>query len=476
MKLEEIKEPSELIKHLADYTQRLKGIKRVCHYTKLSSISSILKNGYWYLGNPKKMNDLFEYKKYKEVYLKQHIFFACFMAEQGESVAMWSMYAQPWEDGVRVSIPIDSFKEWISGIKEVFPVDPKTGTVINSSPIPVSNAPVSVVRVAYADISTTDAYIKCADKDNYLIGNPYVYSDLAGYIKDTAWEYEREIRLRVDWPFENSFDYLAVKIPESVLMRIEICKGPRYSGKEILTSLPKHYKSMVDISTSKFSEKIGWIPCDDCTNKNGQADSKVLPSGNGIVDAIYERGQAVPSFEKALRSDNSKELKVLGFSAEGFLHTYRKDLIRFLGKGNSIKVLLSSPKTDFTQQASEMENRPKDAIDQSIKSALSILQAIHESVEKTSTITGSIEIRFYDTEIRNQCLICTNYLGASEAWLTLLMPPLSATNCPMVKLSDPADCENYFTTIWERHKHNSITADEIGSVLSTFDSCPLKIS
>lgn len=459
MKFENIKNYSELTDYLSDSVQRLKNIKHVCHYTKLSAITSILNSGYWYFSNPEKMNDLFEFKKFKDKSAWKRIFFASFMAEQGESVAMWSMYAQPWEEGVKVSIPIEAFKEWVESIKEVYPIVAKAK---KGTPFPITEAPISIVRVAYADIDSSVMCIKCAEKENKTFGDPYCYPSLAGYIKDTAWDYEKEIRLRVDWPEDSSFENVAVKVPESVLSKIEICKGPRYSGKEILTSLPRKYRSSIDITTSNFSEKIGWIPCDDCKKIGNSVSlttkSKDILADNRIIEHIYEKGHAIPSLEKSMSSEDSKELRILGFSAEGFLHTYRKELIQFLRSGKNIKILLSKPATLLTRQASEMESRPQDAIDQSIISAVGIIRAIRESAKTASSCCGEIETRFFDTEIRNQCIICLDNFGRSKAWLTMLMPPLAATNCPMAELTDGTDCENYFSTIWDRHDKDTIMA------------------
>lgn len=85
--------------------------KFVCHYTKLDAAIAIIKSMFWYLGNAEDMNDNSETQHFANMW--SNIFYTCFMTEQTESIAMWSMYAQPWEDGVMLRIPMDRFKKWV---------------------------------------------------------------------------------------------------------------------------------------------------------------------------------------------------------------------------------------------------------------------------------------------------------------------------------------------------------------------------
>ena len=41
------------------------------------------------------------------------------MMEDDESIGMWSMYAQPWRDGIKISIPKDILKKWVSEVDEI---------------------------------------------------------------------------------------------------------------------------------------------------------------------------------------------------------------------------------------------------------------------------------------------------------------------------------------------------------------------
>ena len=69
---------------------------------------------------------------------------------------------------------------------------------------------------------------------------------------------------------------------------------------------------------------------------------------------------------------------------------------------------------------------------------------------------GKFEIRYYDTELRNQMLICEDSEENYYAWMTVLTPPLAAVNCPMIEFSDAARCVDYFNVIWDRHGKDAV--------------------
>ncbi len=77
--------------------------------------------------------------------------------------------------------------------------------------------------------------------------------ELAGYIKDSAWSYEKEMRLRVDLPESYSGNAVYLKLPKEFLDQIKVMTGPQFKGPR-----PENYLS------SQFTDKLKWIPCGDC--------------------------------------------------------------------------------------------------------------------------------------------------------------------------------------------------------------------
>ena len=179
------------------------------------------------------------------------------------------------------------------------------------------------------------------------------------------------------------------------------------------------------------------------------------------IKRIHLKGQAIKSFEESLKSDMCKEIKILGFSAHGFTHSYRYELTRFVASGGHLKYLLSKQDTLFIKQAAEMEGLSENAITESVNAAIEIIRSIYRDAKnrlrKQGDTIGTVEVRLYDTEIRNQLLLCTDSNNCTSAWMSILIPPLAAVNCQMIEYSDAENCIDYFNTIWNRHEKDTIT-------------------
>ena len=96
----------------------------------------MLRSQTMHLSNAKYMNDQLEYQT-GDPEIWKNLFFSCFMMEEDESIGMWSMYAQPWRDGVKISIPKDILRRWVKETKEIIelekdklPKDIKDGSII----------------------------------------------------------------------------------------------------------------------------------------------------------------------------------------------------------------------------------------------------------------------------------------------------------------------------------------------------------
>ena len=187
----EITSTQDLIAYLSDSINRLdntknKSVQYVYHYTKLSNVVSIIKSRFWWLKSPKTMNDGLEFQNISEFEQSNAVFFASFMYDSSESIAMWSMYAQPWEDGVFIRIPVAIFKKWIRNTETIYTVlCPKNQKpIIEKSPIP--NKDLSIVRVAYTNSDSvqdkSDEILICGKAENNLLKNTPHLPDLVGYI------------------------------------------------------------------------------------------------------------------------------------------------------------------------------------------------------------------------------------------------------------------------------------------------------
>lgn len=283
----EINSPQDLIAYLSDSANRLENTKNkatqyVYHYTKLSNVISIINSRSWWLNSPKTMNDGLEFQNISEFEQRNAVFFASFMYDSSESIAMWSMYAQPWEDGVFIRIPVAIFKKWIRNTKTIYPVFclENQEPILEESAIPYEK--LSVVRVAYTNADSvqykSEEILICGKAENKLLKNTPHLPDLVGYVKDLAWEYEHEVRVLATVDKSISCDRLAIELPDDLIDSIEIVAGPRFSGN-LSERIMKEVQQLFTTKRSLFSNKLNWIPCDSCLKINKYkhgSDSKII--------------------------------------------------------------------------------------------------------------------------------------------------------------------------------------------------------
>lgn len=264
-----ISTPIDLVRYLNDSNERLKSSKYIYHYTTLSNAIKILKGKKWHLANPKNMNDRLEYENGDKS--KWHnIFFSSFMTEDKESIGMWSMYAQPWEMGVKISIPSTTARKWVGNVSRFYEVNEHY--VSTNCFVDLEDGQLKLSSVAYC---TTDKQTKkdmtemlrWSNVTNTLLKDVSQKSELTGYIKDMAWSYEKEIRIRAEFDNDLSFNRVAIDIPDYVIDSMTITASPLFEGnlaKEIEKEV--HYQIQVEKSLFEGRLNIKTI-CQSCKFK-----------------------------------------------------------------------------------------------------------------------------------------------------------------------------------------------------------------
>ena len=251
VKRADVSTPQEMKRYLEDTYNRLKNTEYLYKYTSIDRAASIIKNKQWYVAHPSTMNDQFEMDRFSDWTGK---YFASFVREgtDAESIAMWSMYGQSWEKGVQIGIPVKAFKEWIRGIKAVYDL---TGNIIKQPN-----------RVYFGSVLYFDEHNPLGKPGEKISGfKPYSHQQMAGYVKDVAWEYEKEVRLHVDIP-SYSANGVLIDIPIDVINVMSIKAGPRYNG-DLIQDLSDKAGFLIPNGKSKFTDKLSWTYCDDCEYK-----------------------------------------------------------------------------------------------------------------------------------------------------------------------------------------------------------------
>ena len=140
--------------------------------------------------------------------------------------------------------------------------------------IEVSEAEVCVVRVAYTNELTRNSKeqikLVCGRQENHYIDNIFIDTHdpeenydpiiLAGAIKDIAWAYENEIRIRADVAGTRVPDAVYVDIPDYVIKSMEITAGPMFFGN--LEYRLREFQSLcLNLNYSHFHNNLQHMPC-----------------------------------------------------------------------------------------------------------------------------------------------------------------------------------------------------------------------
>lgn len=84
-----------------------------------------------------------------------------------------------------------------------------------------------------------------------------------------------------------------------------------------------------------------------------------------------------------------------------------------------------------------------------------IVEDALKEAQRIGASCGDIEVRQFNTEIRNQLVICGDDKETC-AWMSILLPPLPAVECRMIEYSEPGDCVAYYDLIWDRAERREI--------------------
>ena len=142
-----------------------------------------------HLSNAKFMNDQLEFQN-GDATIWRDLFFSCFMMEDDESIGMWGMYAQPWRDGVKITIPRDILRQWISETTEIIEVSQQTkkptGRIINDP----KEFKIWISAVAYSNFDGIDTkkeeeILRCGGQTNHSLHNVPHRAELTDYVIDS---------------------------------------------------------------------------------------------------------------------------------------------------------------------------------------------------------------------------------------------------------------------------------------------------
>ena len=271
-KFSNINTSEELKLYLDDMTNRLKNSPYLYHYTTISNVVKMIKGKTWHLGNAAGMNDHLEYKN-GDSHRWNNLFFSCFMGEDKENIGMWSMYAQPWEKGVKIALPKEVIRKWIRETKEILEISTSnyqpTGQAIT---IGENGARLKLSSVAYCNadsLQETKAKEKLmwSTATNTNIKDAVRIPELTGYIKDMAWSYEKEIRIKAEFDNIGNIKRVAIPLIDEVIDAMTITASPLFEG-DLRAELEREIAQQIKTGKSIFTNRLNIRTiCQECEYK-----------------------------------------------------------------------------------------------------------------------------------------------------------------------------------------------------------------
>lgn len=242
------------------------------HYTTWNSLSEIFKNKTFLLtrGNSLRINDQHEamMKGSKEEWNK--IYIGSFAFGTSEIMAMWGLYGLPWQDAVRLSIPKMKMRQWIDSIKciklfkdgQTVDYQGEFEARLNDIVYVTSEKGIGNFRLTHSTRSIT-------------VGEAYPFykidtaKEMTGYIKNYAWQYENEVRLRIRLDDNTGYERISIDIPNEVIDSIKVVTGPYFKEKH--DKLQSQLADEKRIDKSNFKDLVRYKElCEMCQHDFAQ--------------------------------------------------------------------------------------------------------------------------------------------------------------------------------------------------------------
>ena len=236
------------------------------HYTSWDSLTKIFQYKTFLLtrGNSLKINDQHEalmkgsWEEWNKIYIGSFAF------GSSEIMAMWGLYGLPWRDAVRLCIPGDKMIQWLDSIKHIELFD--DGQIIDYK----DDFEIGLNDIVYVGgkkgatpLTLTHYGRSITVSDRFPLYGIDTAKEMTGYIKNYAWQYENEVRLRIRLTHDAGYERISVNVPDDVIDSITVTTGPCFMWKN-----DELYCRLIDnnrITESGFKNLVKYKElCDMC--------------------------------------------------------------------------------------------------------------------------------------------------------------------------------------------------------------------
>lgn len=238
--MKDIANPEELREYLIT---KGKNHRQYMHYTNFAGLIGMIASGYFHLSKGDRMNDRQEVQKgCPEVW--ENTFIGSFAYGQNENMAMWGLYSLPWEDGVCISIPRKQMLEWLQSMTQIYRIENDgTYTAIDAQSEAVLTDVAYVGEPAGMMVKRYNEIVRVTE-ENHALKNINSSAILTGFIKNDAWHYENEARLRIQFENRQQLGRIAVKFAPGTIEGMTVVFGP-WSKKDAIQRLDAKIKEML---------------------------------------------------------------------------------------------------------------------------------------------------------------------------------------------------------------------------------------
>lgn len=262
-----------------------KGHRAFYHYTNRGALKGMISSQKLYFSRADTLNDSLEGNGSKTEKTK-NVYIASFAFREPESIAMWSMYAFPYQEGVRLKLSGAAMNQ----VVRQFNQSPIIYSTENGMEIPgCGKAELSIMDVVYAhkgyfayndDKNINDMFF---DKVKKSLSNNTL---LRWCIKHDIWIAEREVRLILTIKRKNAIPNKKVAIDFSdALKSFEIMYGPCVSEMEVEPVV----KGNASVRISDYWNKTYFRSCPGCENRTEicrERNNLICQASNSGVKSI----------------------------------------------------------------------------------------------------------------------------------------------------------------------------------------------
>lgn len=196
------------------------------HYTKLSTVESILENRCFHVSSFANMNDLDE----ADLHWKNRgdVFALCFCNSNTEKIPMWYLYSGIDGNGAALGLTPAAMLSFLSSIDSATIIEGKQeGKKLKRG----IDFDVQCGWVYYNVSSEPDRYYY--RNRWYKVDNPFLFNRNNYFLKRYPWEYEQEFRIVFINKQKELFKKISVTIPDETLSSFKLMLAPEINRRSV---------------------------------------------------------------------------------------------------------------------------------------------------------------------------------------------------------------------------------------------------